>query len=343
MRFWVFFLAVAAYGQVTTGSISGYVLDPRQKPVAGAEITASRSDRGLVRTVSTNDSGFYLLAELPPATYTISAKASPFVGAGTELSLAVNTRLHADFRLGLASLTHAVDVIATIQLVPTDSSELGIVFDQSRIQDLPLNRRDFLQLALLAPGVTPAVQNSELSQRGGFAMHASGGREEFNSYLIDGVDNNDHYENTFALQPSVDSIQEFKIVTSAYSAEYGRNAGGQVNLITRGGGNAFHGSLYEYLRNRSLDARNFFDSGSAQKLIRNQFGVTAGGPVAKDRTFFFAAFDGLRGRQGLTRLAVVPTAAERAGDLSASGKTILDPFTRQPFPVGRIPASRISP
>src|SRR5712671_3833375 len=202
MRFWFFFYAASAFAQVTTGSISGHVLDPSQKPISGAEITATRSDRGLLRTVSTDDAGFYLLAELPPAVYTISAKAAPFVSASTDLRLAVNTHLQADFRLGLASLTHSVDVIATVQLVPSESSELGMVFDQSRIQDLPLNRRDFLQLALLAPGVTPAVQNSELSQRGGFAMHASGGREEFNSYLIDGVDNNDHYENTFALQPS---------------------------------------------------------------------------------------------------------------------------------------------
>ena len=343
MRFWLFFWTVSAYAQVTTGAISGYVLDPRENPIARAEITLSQHERGLLRTVWTDDAGFYLLAELPPATYTISAKASPFVPASADLRLAVNTRMHADFRLGLASLTHSVNVIATVQLIPSDSSELGVVFDQSQIQNLPLNRRDFLQLALLAPGVTPAVQNSELSQRGGFAMHASGGREEFNSYLIDGVDNNDHYENTFALQPSVDSIQEFKLVTSAYSAEYGRNAGGQVNLITRGGGNALHGSLYEYLRNRSLDARNFFDAAGAQKLIRNQFGVTAGGPVARNRTFFFANFDGLRERQGLTRLAVVPSPAERAGDLSGSGKTILDPFTRQPFPGARIPASRISP
>jgi hypothetical protein len=235
------------------------------------------------------------------------------------------------------------DVIATVPLIPTDSSELGTVIDQARIQDLPLNRRNFLQLALLAPGVLPAVQNSELSQRGGFAMHASGGREEFNSYLIDGVDNNDHYENSFALQPPVDSIQEFKIATSTYSAEFGRNAGGQVNLITRGGGNKFHGSLYEYLRNQSLDDRNFFDAGNPQKLIRNQFGVTAGGPVMKDRTFFFANFDGLRERDGLTRLTNVPTIAQRAGDLSDIGKPILDPLTRQPFPGGVIPASRFSP
>src|SRR5947208_3412419 len=125
MRFWFFFCTASAFAQVTTGSISGHVLDPRQKPIAGAEITATRSDRGLLRTVLTDDSGFYFLAELPPAVYTISAKASPFVPASADLRLAVNTRLQADFRLGLASLTHAIDVVATVQLVPSESSELG--------------------------------------------------------------------------------------------------------------------------------------------------------------------------------------------------------------------------
>src|SRR5262245_47572556 len=283
MRLWVFFWTASACAQVTTGAISGYVLDPREEPIAGAEITLSRDDRGVVRTTSTNDSGFYSFAELAPAPYHIAAKASRFWPAGADLRVAVNTRLRADFRLGLATLTHAIDVVASVQLIPSDSSELGAVFDQRRIQELPLNRRDFLQLALLAPGVAPAVQDSELSTRGGFAMHANGAREEFNSYLLDGVDNNEHYVNTFALQPPVDTIQEFKIATSTYSAEYGRNAGAQVNLITRGGSNSFHGSLYEYLRNRSLDTRNFFDAAENAKLIRNQFGVTAGGPAIKDR------------------------------------------------------------
>ncbi len=143
MRFWLFFWTVSAYAQVTTGAISGYVLDPRENPIARAEITLSQHERGLLRTVWTDDAGFYLLAELPPATYTISAKASPFVPASADLRLAVNTRMHADFRLGLASLTHSVNVIATVQLIPSDSSELGVVFDQSQIQNLPLNRRDF--------------------------------------------------------------------------------------------------------------------------------------------------------------------------------------------------------
>jgi hypothetical protein len=343
MLIWVFFWVVSACAQVTTGSISGYVVDPSEKPIVHAEVRLSQPERRWVRTAYTDAEGLYSFAALPPARYSILAKAPQFGEGTADLNLVVNARLRADFRMVLAGTATIIGVVASVGLIPTDSSELGTVIDQARIQDLPLNRRSFLQLALLAPGVLPATQNSELSQRGGFAMHASGGHEEFNSYLIDGVDNNDHYENSFALQPPVDSIQEFKIATSAYSAEYGRNAGGQVNLITRGGGNNFHGSLYEYLRNQALDARNFFDAASPQKLIRNQFGVTAGGPVAKDRTFFFANFDGLQERDGLTRLTNVPTASQRAGEFFNIGKPILDPFTQQPFPGGVIPASRISP
>jgi Outer membrane receptor proteins, mostly Fe transport len=343
MRYWVLFLAASACGQVTTGSISGYVFDPAGYPVERAEVRLSQPDRDWDRFTFTNAGGLYTFAELPAANYTILAKAPHFTRASANLRLDVNTRMRADFRLRLEEDVHTLEVKGAVPLIPAESSDLGTVIDQARIQELPLNRRSFLQLALLAPGVLPAVQNSELSQRGGFGMHASGGREEFNSYLIDGVDNNDHYENSFALQPPVDSIQEFKIATSSYSAEYGRNAGGQVNLITRGGGNDFHGSLYEYLRNQALDARNFFDAASPQKLIRNQFGATAGGPAVKDRTFFFTNFDGLRERDGLTRVTIVPTVAQRAGDLSGIGKTIFDPFTRQPFPGALIPASRIAP
>jgi len=163
-------------------------------------------------------------------------------------------------------------------------AELGEVVDQARIQELPLNRRDFLQLALLAPGVLPAVQSSELSQRGGFAFHANGAREEFNDFLIDGVDNNDPYERSWVLQPPVDSIQEFKNRNQQLQRRVRSRAGGQINLVTRSGANAWHGSAYEYLRNRVFDARNFFDGADKPKYIRNQYGGGGGGPIVRDRT-----------------------------------------------------------
>ncbi len=170
----------------------------------------------------------------------------------------VDQRTRLDLHAALAVRNERVDVTAESPTLSKDSSELGAVLDQNLVDGLPLNERDFLQLALLLPGTTTPVQGSPLSTRGTFAMHANGGREENNNFLLDGVDNNDSYNRGYTLQPSVDAIQEFKVATNSYSAEYGVASAGQVNIVTRSGGNTFHGSAYDYLRNRDLDARNFF-------------------------------------------------------------------------------------
>jgi hypothetical protein len=175
------------------------------------------------------------------------------------------------------------------------------------------------------------------------AIHANGAREEANNFLLDGVDNNDPYVNRYVAQPAVDSVQEFKVATNAYSAEYGRNAGGQINVVTRRGSNDLQGFAYEYFRNRALNATNYFDDGHASPFKRNEFGGGLGGPVSRDRTFFFGSLSFLREQQGLSRLGTVPGDAERRGDLSALGKTIVNPLTRQPFPGNVIPDSAISP
>lgn len=335
---------VPASAQVTTGSIFGYILDPARRPVAGAEVRAVNPERGLTRRTVSDSAGFYLLPELPPAPYTVSAAAQGFEAAQhANIQVLVNSRRNLDMLLALTKGREQIEVTESLGTLQTASSELGTVLDRAAIGSLPLNRRDFLQLALLSPGVLPPVQDSELSKRGRFAMHANGAREELNNYLLDGVDNNDQYENTYVFQPSVDSIQEFKILTNGYSAEYGRNAGAQVNVITQSGGNHWHGGAYEYLRNRIFEARNFFDGPEKPKFIRNQFGAEMAGPARKDRSFFFVNFDSLRERRGLTRLATVPTAAQRQGDFSASPRTIRDPYTRQPFPGNRIPIERIAP
>ena len=170
--------ALPTAAQLTTSSVSGYVYDPSGRPISEASIAATQTARGLVRKAITGANGFYFIAELPPADYTISASAASFETVHTAPSpLAVHSRLRADFHLPLSGVKQSMEVSANLQYIPTDSAGLGTVFDQSRIQSLPLNRRDFLQLALLAPGVLPAVQDSELSSRGSFAMHAAGGRE----------------------------------------------------------------------------------------------------------------------------------------------------------------------
>ena len=297
-----------------------------------------------VKTATSNSTGFYRFVELPPALYAISASARGFdKSTRTDVPLRVGTPLRIDFHLPVAGIQQSIEVTAVVRQLPMDSSELGAVLDQQRIQTLPLNRRDFLQLALLAPGVFPPVEDSELSSRGSFAMHVNGGREEYNNFLLDGVDNNDPYVSGFVLQPAMDTIQEFKIGTNAYSAEYGRSGAGQVNVVTRRGTNQFHGFLYEYFRNGALDARNFFDGTDKPTYNRNQFGLGGGGPIVRDTSYFFANGDFLRERRGLSRLATVPTELMRSGNLSELGKTIVDPFTRQPFSGNIIPPERISP
>jgi outer membrane receptor protein involved in Fe transport len=319
------------------------VIDSSGKPIPRAAVAVSDSLRGLSRRTVTDDTGLYRFADLAPAVYEVSASAPGFETARSAATLLVDARLRLDLRLAIAGITHRVDVTARAEPVLTESSELGTVIDQRRIQSLPLNRRDFLQLSLLTPGVQPPVEGSELSVRGGFAMHANGGREEFNNFLLDGVDNNDPYVNRYVVQPPVDSIQEFKIATNSYSAEYGRSATGQVNVVTRGGTNDFSLFAYEYFRDQALDARNYFDGEENPPFSRNQFGFGAGGPLIHGRTFVFGTLDLLRERRGLSRLTTVPTPATRGGDLSSLGRTIIDPYTRQPFPGNVIPPQRISP
>ena len=259
------------------------------------------------------------------------------------VKIEVDRSVRIDFRMILAGKQEKIVVHGRAPDLNTESGELASVIDQSRIDSLPLNQRDFLQLSLLTPGVAPPVQDSELSSRGTFAMHANGGREEANNYLLDGVDNNDSDNGAYVLQPSVDTIQEFKIATNSYSAEYGKASGGQVNVVTRSGTNEAHGSIYDYLRNRDLDARNFFDGSVRPEYIRNQFGAGVGGPIRENRTFFYGNFEGLRERQGLTQLGTVPSSAVRNGDLSSLGVAVHNPYSSQPFAGDIIPGSLISP
>jgi len=309
------FGAPAARAQVTSSSILGFVFDPSGAAIPNAEITVSDAQHGLTRYSTTDASGAYIVLGLPPATYAVTASAPSFAAATQrDVALEVNTQLRTDFHLVLASVKKVIQVEGNANPLQTESGELGEVIDQSQIESLPLNRRDFLQLALLVPGTFPPVQDSELSTRGAFSMHVDGGREEFNNFLLDGVDNNDPYVNRYGVEPPVDSIQEFKVATNSYSAEYGRSAAGQVNVITRQGSDDFHGSAYDYFRNSALDAHNFFDASGSLPLHRNQFGFSFGGPIIKQKTFFFGSTDFYRDREGLSQITEVPTLAERAGN-----------------------------
>jgi Carboxypeptidase regulatory-like domain len=338
------FASLTLLAQVNTGSISGYVLDPSGKAIPGASVTLEDAARSLTRSLQTSAAGYYEFDTLPPAEYRLSVSAASFAQMTTQpVRVEVDQRVRLDLHATLAGRGEHIAVTARAAGTSNDSSELGAVLDQSLVEGLPLNERDFLQLALLLPGTTTPVEGSQLSTRGDFAMHADGGREENNNFLLDGVDNNDSDVRGYVLQPSVDAIQEFKIATNSYSAEYGVASAGQVNIVTRSGSNEFHGTIYDYLRNKDLDARNFFDGPEKPQFIRNQFGAALGGPIVKNSTFFFASYEGLQENEGLTQLGTVPTMAVREGNLSSLGTTVIDPFTGQPFPNNTIPASRISP
>ena len=240
------FASLVLLAQVNTGSISGYVLDPSGKAIPGAAVTLEDTARSLPRTVATSSAGYYEFDGLPPAEYRLAVNAASFAQMTTQpIRVEVDQHVRQDLKTTLAARGEHIAVTTQTPATNNDSSELGAVLDQSLVEGLPLNERDFLQLALLLPGVTTPVQGSQLSTRGDFAMHANGGREENNNFLLDGVDNNDSDVRGYVLQPSVDAIQEFKIATNSYSAEYGVASAGQVNIVTRSGSNEFHGTIYD--------------------------------------------------------------------------------------------------
>ncbi len=344
MRGWSpILLLAAAHGQTTTGVIHGVVADAAGRAVAGAEVRASNTERRVTRSTTTGFAGAYRIDGLPPGAYDVTAAAPKLQAVtATGVMVRVDSRTAQDLVLEVAPMRQSIEVAAPPRALESESPAAGLTLDRASLEQLPLNRRDFLQLSFLAPGVLPPVQDSELSSRGSFAMHASGGREEFNNFTIDGADNNDQYTNRYVLQPSLESIREFKVLAASYGAEYGRGAGGQINVVTRSGGASWHGAVYDYFRNGALDARNFFDSTGKPGYRRNQFGGAAGGPLVRDRAFVFATYEGLRERRGLTRLATVPTLDDRDGVIPA-GRIVVDPFTQRPFTGDRLPAARISP
>jgi hypothetical protein len=283
--------------------------------VSKARITVLNEATNTVRDAETNDDGDFTVALLPPGRYRVTAESKGFrKSVFSEVTVDVDQTVRVDFALVIGAATEEIKVKDTPPAIQTDTSTLGQVVNNRLVQDLPLNERNFLNFALLVPGSQLPAEGSQNSTQGG-ALSVNGAREQSNNFLLDGVDNNDPYINQYVALPSVDAIQEFKVQSSDYSAEYGRGGGAQINVVLKSGSNAFHGTLFEYFRNRSLDARNYFDCaiyppgecGEIPALQRNQFGGTLGGPIIKDKTFFFLSYEGLRLRQATTREATVPS------------------------------------
>ncbi len=303
--------------QQITGSIRGTVLDPSGAIIPAATVTAKQIETGLMRTVVADRQGAYVLVELPIGHYQLAVEARGFEKYLQQgISLNVNETATVSIHLKVGSETQQVEVNADAELVQSTISSLGQTVMEREILDLPLDGRNFAQLGLLQPGVVPLTPG--LLQAGGPARQGQpyavdGQRPESNNFLIDGADNVNAVDAGFVLKPPIDSIAEFRILTHNANAEFGRNAGSTTNIITRSGSNQFHGALWEFLRNDAMDASDYF-SQSVQPLKQNQFGGTFGGPIVKDKTFFFGYYEGFRNRQGETVPATVPSAAERGGD-----------------------------
>ena len=348
-------LCTAASAQVTTATITGSVADPNGAFVPGAQITVSNELTGFNRTVTTNDEGIYVVPLLPPGEYTVAAEKSGFsraVLANITLQVSQVARVNLVMTVGPTSETVLISTEAP--LLQTDNSEVGQVIEHQQVTGLPLNGRFFLQLALLTPGVvenaggTPA-QNLAGTQ--GPQLSISGNRQDANSYTIDGVSGQDFLYNTLAISPVVDAIQEFKVQSSLSSVQWGGQGGGFVNIVTSSGTNSFHGAAWGYLRNDKLNSRNYFDDPNkpVPPYKQHQYGGAIGGPILKDRTFFFGSYEGLQIRQTLTGLFSVPTLQMRQGDFSAyaanpalAAQVPRDPRTGLPFPGNRIPVDRFN-
>jgi hypothetical protein len=334
-------------------SVVGTVTDQSGAVVADAKVTAANVGTGLSRTVTTSSTGDYVIPNLPVGTYKVTAEKSGFkLGVASDVHLDVQRAARVDFALELGQVTQQVNVTSVAPMLQTHDSQVGTLVENRRIDDLPLNGRNFTQLNLLVPGVVEGVpgdyvETYSLGTRGsGVSFAVNGQSANYDEYLLDGVPIKEVQHEGPGLSPSVDAIQEFRVQTSNYDAQFGTEAGGQINLVTKSGTNQFHGSPYEFLRNDAMDARNFFDySPKKAELRRNQYGGTVGGPVKKDSTFFFLSYEGTRIRKGSVQEGLVPTADERSGnfsDLLPQGIQPLNPLNGQPFTGDQIPPGMLS-
>jgi outer membrane receptor protein involved in Fe transport len=308
-----------AAGQQITGNIRGTVSDPSGAVVQAATVTAKQTETGLTRTAVTDRQGEYVLVELPIGHYQLEVRAKGFQKHLQQgISLDVNETATVSIHLRVGAETLQVEVSADAALVQSTVSSLGETVMEREILDLPLDGRNFSQLGLLQPGVvplTPGLLEAGGPARQNQAYAVDGQRPESNNFLIDGADNVSSVDGGFVLKPPVDAIAEFKILTHNANAEFGRNTGSTTNIVTRGGTNWFHGAAWEFLRNDAMDSSDYF-SRSIQPLKQNQFGATFGGPIVKDKTFFFGYYEGFRNRQGETVPATVPSSAEKQGNFA---------------------------
>ena len=347
----LFLLGFQSFAQTDTATITGEVTDVSGSSVPDATIVAANRATGLSFKAQSNDSGVYVLTALPIGSYDVSISHPGFQTvrhANVDLSAGTRARIDASLRLG--AVNEVVEVTAEVPLLEAETSSLGQVVENKTITQMPLNGRNYQKLATLAPGVLPSRSRNFVDD--GFAVN--GANMWQNQFVLDGADNTNYFTGVVVasnqvVKPSIDAIQEFKMETHNFSAEFGRGGGAVIQVTTKSGTNRFHGTLFEFLRNEKLDANNFFNSGRPKPPFRqNQFGGTLGGPVLRDRMFFFGSYQGTYVREKLTRLSRIPTPAQLSGNFSGAAN-IFDPATqdatgqRTQFPGNVIPISRFDP
>src|SRR5579862_683439 len=327
--FWLFvlssfsFLAISALGQSTGGRVLGRIADPTEAVLAGVKVTLTNQATGVARDVVSNGSGDYNFVEVVPGTYGVTYELAGFKkSVRKDVIVEVNQVVTLNQTMEIGATQETVEVTSQAPQVDTTSTQLGAVINDRAVNELPLNARDTYQFLQLQPGVQSQLGSSGSlfygSDKAG-SVSVNGSRGRANNFSVNGGDANDQFVNAAAVQPTPDAIDEFRVITNTFDAEYGRNSGAVVNVITKSGSNGFHGDVYEYFRNKVLNAQGYFNSVKPQSN-QNQFGGTFGGPIKKDRTFFFTSYEGRRVRQGVSGETVpVPSSAEQTGNFSGGG------------------------
>ncbi|MBM3727348.1 MAG: carboxypeptidase regulatory-like domain-containing protein [Acidobacteria bacterium] len=363
MRTLFLFFAFTLLGraQSATAELTGIVADEQGAAIANAKVAVRNAATGEAYETTTGLTGAFTLGQLRPGEYQLTAGMAgfrSFVRNGVVLQ--VGQRARVDVQLSVGAVSESVEVRAETPLLDTSEASLGQAIENRKILELPLNGRNVVGLAALVPGVVPGTSfgigvpdgRAALIQAATANLVVNGGMAAHNDVLVDGVPLSLCCQNQIAFIPSIDATQEFRVRTNLYDAEYGRTSGGVVTYATRGGSNGFHASLFEFLRNRNLDANNFFSNRAGVRrghFVYNQFGGRAGGKIVRDRTFWFANYEGVENKRGAFLSGITPTAAEKSGQFA---QNVFDPlgaqqsgttFTRTPFPGNRIPASRFDP
>ncbi len=335
---------VSVLAQVTGGAFSGRVTDPSGAVIPNAKVVIHNTATGIMNTVATNSAGIYSAPSLQPGTYEISVSTPGFItSVRTGLTLTVGSQESINFALQVGAVQKTVTVTAAAPMVQTTTSSISAVVNEASVQQLPLNGRSWTDLAALQPGVNTIHTQPDFAVGGdrgnrgfGQQMTISGNRPQQNNYLLDGVSLNDYANgapgSVLGGNLGVDAIREVSVLTTNYSAQYGKTSGGVVNAVTRSGTNSFHGAAYEFIRNDKLDAANFFEGGQRSPFKRNQFGADIGGPIRKDRTFFFGDYEGIRQAKGIATVDTVPSNNARIGNLT-TGMVSVDPNVQKYLPL----------